>query len=108
MVGVARWRLPAPGHEHYFMSHHLLDPPRGDVEAVRGMMLRAHYFEEANWLGLAISAPQACRSEGGRAALAEARIIAAQFGFPRLSRWVAELLVSTDAGFLAESTVDRT
>jgi hypothetical protein len=71
-----------------------------EIKNVCDMMLRVHYNEPANWLWIAVSAPQSCRSAGARAALTEARTIATQFGFPRVARWVSTVIE-------ADAIVDR-
>jgi hypothetical protein len=63
-----------------------------EIKIVCEMMLKVHYFEPANWLWMAVSAPRVCRTKAARAALADAQSIASQFGFPRVAKWAAEIL----------------
>jgi hypothetical protein len=63
-----------------------------EIKTVCDMMLNVHYYEPANWLWMAVSAPQACQSPVARAALAEARQIAAEFGFARVAKWADGVL----------------
>ena len=69
-------------------------PPElySEIKIVCDMMLKVHYYEPANWLWMALSAPQSCSSIGARTALAEARTIARQFGFPRVAKWVEQTM----------------
>jgi hypothetical protein len=64
-----------------------------EIKVVCDMMLKTHYFEEANWLWMAVSAPQSCKSRVPQAALQSARRVAREFGFPRVAQWIAPLLL---------------
>jgi hypothetical protein len=63
-----------------------------EIKTLCDMMLRVHYFEAANWLWMAVSSPQACQSKAARDGLSAARTIAREFGFPRVSLWVGEMI----------------
>ena len=63
-----------------------------EIKVLCDMMLRVHYFEEANWIWMAVSAPQACQSAVARRGLSAAFTIARELGFPRVSRWVGEII----------------
>jgi hypothetical protein len=59
-----------------------------DVKVVCEMMLKTHYFEEANWLWMAVSSPRVCGSKPARDALRSAARVAREFGFPAVAKWV--------------------
>jgi len=51
-----------------------------EIKIVCEMMLKTHYFEEANWLWMAVGM-RSCPS-------GVARRVAREFGFPNVSKWV--------------------
>lgn len=61
---------------------------RGQIAAVREMMLTVHYFPEASWLLAAVDFPSACDCPLGQEALRHAATIAWQFGFPEVTHWL--------------------
>jgi hypothetical protein len=58
------------------------------ISIVRDMMLKAHYFQEAHWLGVLAESPEHCRDWHARARLSAAAIIAREFGFPEVAMWI--------------------
>ena len=64
-----------------------------EIKAVCDVMLRTHYYEEANWLWMAVGAKPSCTSPVARQALQSAASVAFQFGFKNVSNWIkAEVL----------------
>jgi len=63
-----------------------------EITIVCDMMIKVHYFEEANCLRMALSAPQMCHSASTHEALQRAAGIAQQFGFPRVADWVRTIV----------------
>ena len=56
-------------------------------------LINAHYFEEANWVWMATSAPDlSLASPVGRAALYAARQIAWEFASRNVAEWISVLL----------------
>lgn len=70
-----------------------------EIKSVCDLMIRVHYFDEANWLWMAVASPESCASLGARAALQSARRVAAEFGFPHVAQFVTKALAAdtTDA-----------
>lgn len=70
------------------------EPPRisrdlhTEIRVVCDMMLKAHYFEEANWLWMAVGSKACCTSRSAQNALREAAVIAWEFGFPNVRDWL--------------------
>jgi hypothetical protein len=61
---------------------------RTDVKIVCDMMLRVHYYEEANWLWMASASRSSCSSPRAQDVLRDAARIARQFGFPDVAKWI--------------------
>jgi len=74
-------------------THHRPSPELyTQIKLVCELMLKVHYFEPANWLWMTVAAPHAAQSKIAQSALADARTIAVQFGYPRVGKWVDHLL----------------
>ena len=58
------------------------------IKIVCDMMLRTHYFEEANWTWMAVASQASCASPVARNALQSAATVASQFGFREVSTWI--------------------
>ena len=74
------------------MQDHHTNGLQAEVKSLCQMMIRAHYFDEANWLWMATISPQLCTTAGAKKALESARLVAAQFGFRGVALRVSELL----------------
>lgn len=55
---------------------------------MREMMFTVHYFAEASWLAAAVDFPGLCKSDVAQDALRNACTVAWQFGFPGVSAWL--------------------
>jgi hypothetical protein len=65
-----------------------------DIRNLREMMATVHYYAESHWLAAAVEYPWLCRSEEAREALRSARTIAWQFGFPAVSVWLTDTVLT--------------
>ena len=59
-----------------------------EITTVCDMMIKVHYYEEANCLRRTLSARQMCHSGNTHEALQRAADIARLFGFTRVADWV--------------------
>ena len=74
------------------MSDQDTDGLHTEVKALCQMMIRAHYFDEANWLWMATVSPQLCATTAAQEALESAKLVAGQFGFRAVALHLGELL----------------
>jgi hypothetical protein len=75
--------------ERSVSTDHRLPPGlHTEIKVVCDMMLTTHYFEEANWLWVAVTAPRSCESKVARDALRSAVRVAREFGFPAVAKWI--------------------
>jgi hypothetical protein len=59
-----------------------------DIKIVGDMMIKVHYYEEANWLWMASASRSSCASRRAQEVLLDAAPIARQFGFPAVAKWI--------------------
>jgi len=60
-----------------------------EIEAMRALLLRTHYFEEARWLDAAVATPEVCAGEAARQSLRRVHATAREFGFEEVAAWLA-------------------
>jgi hypothetical protein len=70
------------------MSGRVPAPLYSKIRTVCQMMLSAHYYEEANWLWMAVGSPQYCQSKVAAEALRSAAKVAREFSFVEVTTWI--------------------
>jgi hypothetical protein len=58
------------------------------IKALCTLLLKIHYYEEANWVWMAAASPQSCRSPKTREVLQDAASLAVQLGFADVAHWI--------------------
>jgi hypothetical protein len=61
-----------------------------EISALRALLLRTHYFEEARWLDTAVASPDFCFGEQARSSLHRVQTVAREFGFAAVAKWLAD------------------
>ena len=69
-------------------SDRIPGPLYTEIRIVCDMMLKTHYYEEANWLWMAVGSRAACGSRSAQKALESAEKVSREFGFPNVAKWV--------------------
>lgn len=69
---------------------------QSQLSIVRELLTGSHYFAEANLLGVAASSPDNYWTTDARATLRHAAMIARQFGYPAVERWIEAFLDGDD------------
>jgi hypothetical protein len=67
-----------------------------EVKIVCDMLLKTHYFEEANWLWMAVGSPGACHSKAAQRALRSAARVCREFGFLDVGKWVEREVLASE------------
>jgi hypothetical protein len=58
------------------------------IKALSDILLRTHYYEEANWLWMAAASGECRQSTRAREILESTARIARQLGFPDVAKWI--------------------
>jgi hypothetical protein len=61
------------------------------------LLIRTHYFEEANWLWTASAAPALCASPRAREVLRNASVVVRELGFLEVAKWVEDQVLRVHA-----------